>query len=134
MLLIDCSGDTFSAWSKAKANYSTLIRLLNSDFENVDEIILENSSLLEKFLTGRWEDGDRSDPYYFEIYDDDGLHCRYNLPHKSATGYYHFADGIYKVGETESSAIKYYRFTIIDEDTISVYCFKDGSTHKLYRQ
>lgn len=134
LLLIDCSGDTFSAWSKAKANYSTLIRLLNSDFENVDEIILENSSLLEKFLTGRWEDGDRSDPYYFEIYDDDGLHCRYNLPHKSATGYYHFADGIYKVGETESSAIKYYRFTIIDEDTISVYCFKDGSTHKLYRQ
>jgi len=135
LLLIDCCGDTFSAWSNAQANYSKLIKLLNNDFENVDEIILGNDSLLEKFLTGRWEDGDRNNPYYFEIYEDgDGLTSEYNLPYKEADGYFWISDGMYKIGETESSAIKVYRFTIIDEDTISVYCFKDGSTHKLYRQ
>lgn len=135
LLLIDCCGDTFSAWSNAKSNYSKLIKLLNNNFENVDEIILGNDSLLEMFLDGRWEDGDRSDPYYLEFYeDDDGSHSRYNLPHKDADGYFWISDGMYKVGETEASAVKYYRFTIIDEDTISVYCFKDGSTHKLYRQ
>lgn len=135
LLLIDCCGDTYSSWSKAKANYSKLVKLLNNNFENVDEIILQNDSLLEMFLDGRWEDGDRSDPYYLEFYEDDnGSHSRYNLPHKDADGYFWISDGMYKVGETESSAVKYYRFTIIDEDTISVYCFKDGSTHKLYRQ
>lgn len=135
LLLIDCRGDTFSAWSKAQSNYSKLIKLLNNNFENVDEIILENDSLLETFLTGRWENGNRNNPYYFEIYENgDGLTCKYNLPCKEADGYFWISDGMYKVGETESSAIKIYRFNIIDEDTVSVYCFKDGSTHKLYRQ
>ena len=135
LLLIDCSGDTFSAWSNAKSNYSKLMKLLNNNFENVDEIILQNDSLLEMFLDGRWEDGSSNNPYYLEFYEDnEGSHSRYNLPHKDADGYFWISDGMYKVGETLSSAVKYYRFTIIDEDTISVYCFKDGSTYKLYRQ
>ena len=132
LLLISCNGSSFSNLSNAKTNYSKLVKLLG--FENADEIILKNESTAELFLKGRWEDGDTY-PYYFEMYEDgEGWHSRYKLPNKEAEGYYYISNAIYSVGETESSAVKYYKFSIINEDTISVYCYKDGSTHKLYRQ
>jgi len=148
MLLIDYCEDNFAAlaitiafdedtmgWKTAN-RYSEFMALLNENFENVDEIILKKDALLEMFLTGRWEDGASSNLQYFEIYnDDEGTHASYNLPYKDTDGgYFYISDGMYKVGETKDSAIKIYRFSIIDEDTIAVYCFKDGSTHKLYRQ
>lgn len=133
LLLISCDGSGFSSWSSAKNNYKKLVKLL--EFENTAEIIIENDATAEMFLEGRWEDGDTY-PYYFEMFEDeDGtLSCQYNLPRKDSSGYYYLSNGVYSVGETESSAVKYYKFSIIDEDTISVYCYKDGSTHKLYRQ
>ena len=133
ILLCKCQGDTFSSWSNARKNYNKLVELINKDFEDADSIILNNDSLLEQFLTSRWEDS--TGKKYFEIYDDgDGNHSRYNLPHKDVDGFYSFSDGVYCVGPEDGPDTKYYRFTIIDEDTISVYCFKDGSTYKMYRQ
>lgn len=132
LLLISCDGSSFSSWSNAKTNYKKLVKLLG--FENTDDIILKNESVAELFLTGRWEDGDRT-PYYFEMYEDnEGMHTQYNLPYKDVDGYYYISNGIYSIGETESGSVKCFKFAIIDEDTISVYCYKDGSTHKLYRQ
>ena len=62
------------------------------------------------------------------------MHTQYNLPNKDVDGYYYISNGIYSIGETESGSVKCFKFAIINEDTMSVYCYKDGSTHKLYRQ
>ena len=138
LTLILCSEDSFSNWLGGEENYNKLIKLL--DFENADEIMLKYESTALEFLKGRWEDGSKNDPYYFEMEKtssgdfSDSWSSGYNLPYKDADGYFYFANGIYSVGETESSAVKIYKFSIINEDTISVYCYKDGSTHKLYRQ
>lgn len=130
------NGPWFLLYSIESSNYSKLIKLLNDSFENVDEIIIENNSLFEKFLTGRWESVDPY-PYYFEMSEEeDGfLYCQSNLPREAAaSGYYYFSNGVYSVGETEASAVKFFEFSIIDENTISVYCYKGGSIHKLYRK
>ena len=138
LTLILCSEDSFSNWLGGEDNYKKLIKLL--DFENADEIMLKYKSTALEFLKGRWEDGSKNDPYYFEMKKtssgdfSDSWSSGYNLPYKDVDGYFYFSNGIYSVGETESSAVKIYRFSIINEDTISVYCYKDGSTHKLYRQ
>ena len=133
LILISCSENSNLDSSSSLINYIRLLNLLG--FENADEIILKNKSTAELFLNGRWEDGD-TNPYYFEMKNesDGGWRCQYNLPHKDAEGYYYISNGIYSVGETELSAAKYFKFSIINRDTISVYCYKDGSTHKLYRQ
>ena len=138
LTLILCSEDSFSNWLGGEDNYKELIKLL--DFENADEIMLKYESTALEFLKGRWEDGSKNDPYYFEMEKtssgdfSDSWSSGYNLPYKDVDGYFYFSNGIYSVGETESSAVKIYRISIINEDTISVYCYKDGSTHKLYRQ
>lgn len=139
LLLIDCneilinSGEgSLTSALYANVKYDKLKALIG--FENADEIILENKSTAKLFLEGRWEDGNKN-PYYFELYQDsDGWHSRYNLPRKETEGYFYLSNAIYSVGETEENTVRYYKFTIINEDTISVYCYKDGSTHKLYRQ
>lgn len=117
LLLIKCKNS-----APDRVDYLLLVNLLG--FENADEVIMTHQSTAIKFLTGRWEGGTK----YFEIEEEDHT-SSYNLPHKNADGYYSISDGIYAVETT-----KYFRFTIINENTISVYCYKDGSTHKLYRQ
>lgn len=129
LLLIRCSDSR--SWL-ARAKYNELVELLG--FENTDEVIMKYEPTAQLFLNGRWEDGNTY-PLSFEMYEDeDGWHTRYNIPFKDVEGYYFISNGIYSKGETESSAVKCFRFSIIDEDTISVYCYKDGSTHTLYRQ
>ena len=133
LILISCSENSNLDSSSAFVNYVRLLKLLG--FENADEIMLKNMSTAELFLNGRWEDGNKN-PHYFELqYESDGgWYSQYNLPHKDAEGDYYISNGIYSVGETELSAAKYFKFSIINRDTISVYCYKDGSTHKLYKQ
>ncbi len=133
LLLVDCSEGHMSVWPPSRTTYLRLVKLLG--FENADEIILKSESIAILFLEGRWEDG-AINPYYFEMQkeNDGGWQSQYNLPHKNADGYYYISDAIYSVGETKSSAIKHYKFSIIDEDTMYVYCYKDGSTYKMYRQ
>lgn len=123
LLLISCNSSSFSGWTNAQVNYNTLVKLLG--FEDTAKIIINNPSTAILFLTGRWEGGS----YYFEIDDDENNHSTYNLPSKAVDGIYSIRSGIYSIGST-----KCFKFSIIDEDTISVYCYKDGSTHKLFRQ
>ena len=134
LALIRSSEESFSNYLN-DYYYEDLFELLEDNFEDADKIMQENDYLLEIFLTGSWEDGSYNDPYYFYLYDHgDSMTSEYNLPFKEVDGYFFIVDGIFRVGESESSSTKVYRFTIIDADTISVYCYKDGSTHKLYRQ
>ena len=102
---------------------------------------LKNQVTALLFLRSRWEDGQSNNPYFFEISKDsddknkDDYHASSNLPQKNATGYFSITDSIYSIGDFGGeNSTKIFRFSIIDEDTINVYCYKDGSTYKLYRQ
>lgn len=130
LLLSKCKG--YTGYSLAQKNYDKLLELL--DFEDTSEIILNNSATLEKFLLGRWEDGSTSH-YYFELKEDGdgtGYTSLYNLPYIDIDGYFYLNNGIYSLGKTKSTATNLFKFSIIDKDTISVFCYKDGSTHRLH--
>ena len=99
-------------------------------FEDAAEVILKYQRTAIDFLRGEW----RNDYYYFIINSEDSDSSSYNLPNKHAGGYYGISDGVYSLGETTSNSSKIFKFDIIDSDTISVYCYKDGSTYTLYRQ
>ena len=132
LLLINCNGSSYYNITMAEDNFDKLVELIG--FENAGEIILKNESTATLFLKGYWEDGDDFH-HYFQIYeDDDGMHASYSLPREFAYGYFFISDGVYSVGETESSALKLFKFTIIDEDTILAFCYKDYSMHEMYRQ
>jgi len=126
---IDTSNTSFEKYTiKNHYIYDGLIDLIG--FENTNEILIRDRSYAKKFLTGRWENSS----YYFEVNNNGAI---YNLPNKDTIGaFYDIENGVYYTIESESTSdsIKQFEFSIIDEDTISVYCYKDGSTHKLYRQ
>ncbi len=118
--------------SKTAADYRTLLKMLH--FENVKEIILDDSTFIYLFLSGRWEGGNSSSLYFLMEETSNGYHCSYSLPHNDLSGYYYLSNGIYSIGEKWYSATEQFRFSIVDEDTISVYCYKNGDTYILYRQ
>ena len=122
LTLIRCKKNFSSAYEPNRTYYMSIVNLLG--FEDADEIIMNYESSAIKFLTGKWE----GKVYYFKI-DEKEHRSSYNLPNKDVDGYYSISEGVYSVGST-----KFFKFSIIDEDTISVYCYKDGSTHTLYRQ
>ncbi len=152
LLLLDCS-DPATVEKLSTAQYKSLLKLLDAKFENADEIILETDSLLTRFLTARWEDGKNHStwvvddeeaeywwrgghsedigPYYFELRQNGG--SSFLLPNNYTSGSCEISDGHYWV-KNGSSMVKCFGFEIIDQDTISVYCYKDNSTHTLYRK
>lgn len=135
ILLIECAGSTFDSWSTIHTRYPDLLKLINEKFDNANKILVRNDKFLERFLLGRWENGKKSDQYYFKLYEKDiSTYSEYNLPNKNTKGYYTISDGIYQIEKKDSSVVKCFRFSIIDEDTISVYCYKNGKSYKLYRQ
>jgi len=116
-------------------NYLSVVKLIG--FEDADKIILDVYN--EKFLKGTWKTSDGR--YSFSMSKNGDT--SYTLPYlEMSNSYYDIEDGIYYLykkdvaimltGEYERKNV--FRFTIIDANTINVYCYKDGSTHKLYRQ
>ena len=120
---------------------SALTKLIG--FENANEKILDQYPC--QFLEGTWKTSDGRYNFSMQEANDGSYHTNYNLPYLSlAHSYFNIEDGIYflfdqnvsvndqMLGEYEKKNV--FRFTIIVEDTIKVYCYKDGSTYKLFRQ
>ncbi len=97
----------------------------------------ESDDMISYFLEGYWStyDGD----YYFNFYENDegGSTCSYNLPHPdqpSGTKYYNIKDLIWVWEDANNKELaKVFRITINSFDSISVYCYKNNRTYKLYR-
>ena len=135
-------------------DYITLIR--HKDYHAVHKLIGfedANSILIDtfpnEFLKGTWKTVDGL--YYFSIKESsDGAYTSsYNLPHITrAHSQYEISSGLYCLYDKDVSVYErlmqqaqgmlertiVFRFSIIDADTISIYCYKDGSTYTLYRQ
>lgn len=112
-----------------KSNYSAIIRLIG--FEDASDILIGHFS--EKFLKGSWKTSDEK--YYFTMTSKEST---YNLPaERMDNAYYSFTNtgDYYIYRETgKNERITLFHFSIIDANTLSIYCYLDGSTHTLFRQ
>ena len=83
------------------------------------------------FLEGRWTGGG----YYLQF--DEDRYSSYDLPwvaEPEGAAYYSIENGIfYFDNENNDHLAEVYSFTIVDYDTIQVYCYKDGYTYTMRR-
>ncbi|MDD2297786.1 MAG: hypothetical protein PHX79_08245 [Sphaerochaetaceae bacterium] len=118
LLLLDLKSMGYSP----HGTYDDLVKLI--EFEDTKEVLVSTQIIALNFLKDKWENG----PMY--ILFDENMHASFTLPYKDTQGYYEIKDGIYYT----NGSIKQFRFQVLDEDTMNVYCYKDGSTYTLYRQ
>ena len=87
----------------------------------------------EHFLKGTWKTS--SGKYYFKLKKkNENLQASYSLPYKDlSNAYFSFDDGVY-VLSNKSKSKDVFKFTIIDKNTVKVYCYKNGKTYTMYRQ
>lgn len=120
--------------------YNSLVSSL--DFEDTKEVLLFNQEVAERFLLGLWKSDDQK--YSFSL-DKEG-YTEYILPNPKKSGeyYYSISNGLYFVYPQDKSYSSitqadkqdgaYFLFKIVDANTISVFCYEDGTTHILIRQ
>ena len=116
---------SFNGWMK----YETVLKLIG--FENTNELLIKHFP--DRFLKGKWKTSDGR--YSFSI--NENGYSNYTLPYLDmSNSYYEIEDGIYCLYKKDDWTTRknVFRFSIINADTITVYCYKDGSTHRLYRQ
>ena len=124
-----------------RTNYYSVKRLIG--FENANDILI--SFFADEFLFGTWKTFDGKLFFSLDRDNNGDYHSKYNLPAASLShAYFDIVDGILYLSNKPATLLNHYNgnierknvflFTIINADTIRVYCFKDGSTYKLFRQ
>ncbi len=118
-------------WEKGdKTAYSNLLEILS--FSNAKQVMIR--CYPEHFLKGTWKTA--SEKYYFKLKkkSDGSLQASYSLPYKDlSNSYFSFEDGIYQLSNNSKSK-DVFKFTIVNDHTIKVYCYKNGKTYTMYRQ
>lgn len=101
-------------------------------FEDAADILVEYEEYACLFLRGTWKD--ETGNYYFTMNDDEST--VYNLPWFDYGDYYTIINGDYLLYEKgkEDKARPMFNFYPLTPNSISVYCYKDGSSITIYRQ
>lgn len=101
------------------------------DLEVAMYVIL-SQDMLQEFLEGTWYTKDYA--YYFTM-DAEGS-ISYSLPWIDYGDYYKIENGIFMLypERNEQSTRNLFKFTIVDWNTVKVYCYKGGKTYTLYRR
>lgn len=121
LLLINCRNTPYAKY------YDDLIKLIG--FEDTKQIICNYNVYFENFINGKWLTSDKR--YHFEI--DASGKSSHNLPSDyNTSGYYSITRGIYYNGF--SGGNKQLKFSIVDKNTVSVFCYKNNKNYKLIRQ
>lgn len=132
----------FKVVSNGDINSSKYIRENKSFLETVWPIefiqdFLTSDARISYFLEGHWTTS--SNGYYLTFYESEngGTSSEYNLPwvyEPAGTKYYDIRDLVYMYIDANSKELaKVYKFTINDFNSISVFCYKNNRTYKLYR-
>ena len=106
---------------------------------NVDFVqdFLTGDARIAVFLEGHWTTSNNG--YYLTFYENDngGTDVSYNLPwvaEPAGTKYYDIYDRVFVFeDDNDNELAKVYKFTFDGFDAISVFCYKDNRTYKLYR-
>lgn len=101
-------------------------------FADADEVLVASQHIAEDFLRGQWKSSDSS--YYFSI--DEKGYASYNLPSINYGDYYRIENGDYLLypKDNESNTRTMFSISVIDKNSIRIYCWKDGSTYRMFRQ
>ena len=121
---------------------STYIRENKSFLETVWPIefvqdFLTSDDMIAPFLEGHWTT--YGNGYYLTFYEREGggTSSEYNLPwvyEPTGTKYFDIRDLVYMyIDANHNELAKVYKFTIHDFNSISVFCYKNNRTYKLYR-
>ena len=102
-----------------------------------DAIVSDNSNFFA-YLRGNWytEDG----TFYLKLRLEGSTNkSNYNLPHdNNGASYFNIISLVYSVANSfplpENEKIDLFKFTVVDANTIDVYCFKNEQTYRLYRE
>ena len=97
---------------------------------------LKSDDMITTFLEGHWTT--YGNGYYLTFYENDGgTSSEYNLPwvyEPAGTKFFDIKDLTYRyIDANHKELAKVYKFTIHDFNTISVFCYKNNRTYKLYR-
>lgn len=123
-------------WSAAETGYPEITdkdmeRLLAMiEFEDVKSLLVAEVPTASKFLLGKWKTADKEMGLTFtaERCTVDGL--PYDALENST---YMITQGTFLL-ESDSETVELFKFTVSDENTMDVYCFKDGETYTMYRK
>ena len=98
------------------------------DFADVKDLVFEFPNITG-FFEGTWSDG----VSFFTMTSDGSI--TYNLPRiafDGAEGYKFDKNDLFLYKGTQER--KVFNITILSDYAIDIFCYKDGSTHRLYRQ
>ena len=125
--------------NKARVN-----QLMNDiSFEDTREVLVCGQTVAELFLNGIW----KGDGKYFRMKDNGDI--SYNIPWFDFGDYYYIKDGnlifykemsiteiasAYTNGNSNDYEKKLFRFTVVNEDCITVHAYKNNKNYTLYRQ
>lgn len=125
--------------NKARVN-----QLMNDiSFEDTKEVLVCGQTVAELFLNGIW----KGDGKYFRMKDNGDI--SYNIPWFDFGDYYYIKDGnlifykemsiteiasAYTNGNSNDYEKKLFRFTVVNEDCITVHAYKNNKNYTLYRQ
>lgn len=128
LTLIECHQQSNAEYLNVTADVSELIPLI--EFEDTAEIIMSNTVYAEDFLKGTWKGGSN----YFTMESDGSID--YNIPCIIYGDTFSIEDGIiyFCVKETLNDKRPCYRITIINENCINVFAYRNGKTYALYRR
>ncbi len=112
-------------------SYEELIPILN--FEDTCEVI-KDDMYFKDFLLGEWRNysGDYIE-YYINENDGGDVWCRYNIPTTEGK-YYRLDNGDHYKGDDDTGYKIQWTYTVIDGNTVKVYCYKNQKTYTLVRQ
>lgn len=123
LILIKCQTTPYPSY------YDKLINWIG--FEDVKEILTDHEVFFDEFVIGEWRTQNNSN--YFKI--DDKGYSTHNLPTTYVSGnYYEIQNGIYYEGKEGNTTQKQFKFTIVDKNTMSVFCYKNNKNYKLIRK
>lgn len=123
LILIKCQSAPYLCY------YDELVNWIG--FEDAKKILTDHEVFFEEFISGEWRTQNNSN--YFKI--DNKGYSTYNLPITYVSGgYYKITDGIYYEGKEGNENQKQFKFTIVDKNTISVFCYKNNKNYKLIRK
>jgi hypothetical protein len=117
------------AWLLSEYSWDKIIKLIG--FENTADILVSCEEYASRFLSSTWSDG----YYYFSIDNADNYRAKYNIPWFDYGDFYTISDGYYQLVDKETNKTKnLFAITVLSEDCISIYAYKNGKTYTLYRQ
>ncbi len=127
-LVTDSFLTLIKAHNKELNIYDELYSLIG--FEDANELIMSNHVFVQKFLLGTW----RGDSRYFKMKENGQI--SYDIPWIKYGDYYRIENGIILIFKesTPNTTKNLYRVTIINENCIQIFAYKNSRTYTLYRQ